>query len=519
MIFPHNAFIRIFLHSAVLVLFIISLLSGIRLAFDNPYMSDALLHSGLIPQGNMMWWHELSAYGWLALVAYVSLEWLKVRRTKPKHYQNKNRFIRLNYIFILAQVLTGLVLYINQLLLGISALNGILLQAHYFLAAAFFIIVIAHITEQIIKKSYKVLLMMFMPKNFTRIAGITLSVLGIMVFGLYYYHHHFHTELIVKTIPLTQEIRIDGKFDEPGWQDAKSVTVLTAQGNNYFESVPVEIKMLQNGLSGYFAIRWPDPTPSYSHLPLVKTRQGWQVQHDGFEKDDERTYYEDKMAVMLSQDSGLAGGYSVHLGKKPLNEHPKTRSNRGYHYTTDDSLRDIWHWKAVRVKRMSYLDDNHFGAPSPACEACPRYKGGYRTDPKDSGSFRPNWTWFLKGTVTPLRLPIADISADEASMSWFDTVPYDKAKDDLPLGATMPSVLTYEGFEGDRANVAAKGIWKDGYWHLELARNLKHDSKFDLALQSNTFLWFAPFDHAQSRHGYHLKPVKLVMESAKQGIL
>jgi hypothetical protein len=37
--------------------------------------------------------------------------------------------------------------------------------------------------------------------------------------------------------------------------------------------------------------------------------------HDGFEKDDDRTFYEDKMAVMLSQDSGLAGGaVAIHMG-------------------------------------------------------------------------------------------------------------------------------------------------------------------------------------------------------------
>ena len=75
----------------------------------------------------------------------------------------------------------------------------------------------------------------------------------------------------------------------------------------------------------------------------------------------------------------------------------------------------------------------------------------------------------------------------------------------------MPSVLSYEGFEGDRANVAAKGVWQDGYWHLELARNLEHSSEFDLPLKDGIYLWVAPFDHAQSRHGYHFKPLELKM--------
>jgi hypothetical protein len=375
--------------------------------------------------------------------------------------------------------------------------------------------------EQIILKSWKVLFVMFMPKNFNRKAGIVLSVIGLLGFSLYYYQHHFHTELAAKRIALSEEIRIDGEFSEAVWDSAPSVTVLTVQGNDYFDSVPVEVKMLHNGLSGYFAIRWPDDTPSFKHLPLLKTKAGWQVQHDGYAKDDERTFYEDKLAVMLSQDAGLAGGYSIHLGKKPLSDKPQNRSSRGYHYTTDDSLRDIWHWKAARVDRMSYLDDNHFAAPSPACEACSRYKAGYRTDPKDSGAFRSNWTWFLPKQITPLRLPanpklrrqIEDRQYQQSSMSWFDTKPYSAKEDNLPIGTEMPSVLTYEGFEGDRANVAAKGVWKDGYWHLELARNLTQASEFDLPLKQGIYMWFAPFDHAQSRHGYHLKPVKLMMEA------
>ncbi len=508
-------------HLAVMVLFIISLLSGIRLAFDNPYMPAQLLHLPFIPQGNVLQWHEIAAYGWLALVAYSLLEWFKARHNQAPHYQRKNRFIQFNYLMILVQCSSGLLLYLNSLLINSASINSLLLPLHYFNAALFFIVVMLHMIDQIITQSWPLLLAFFVPKHLTLKAGITLSIVSVIGFALHYSHHAVHPELTAKHIKLATEITIDGHFDEDAWQSAQSSTVLTVQGNDYFDGVPVEIKMLHNGLSAYFAIRWPDTTPSYSHLPLIKTASGWQVQHDGYEKDDERTFYEDKMAVMLSQSPGLGGGYSVHLGKKPLADKPQNRSSRGYHYTTDNTLRDVWHWKAVRTEQMSFLDDNHFAAPSPACEACPRYTGGYRTDPKDSGEFRANWQWFYREKVTPLRLPsrpeikqrMTAGQFNDTDMSWFDTLPYSEAADTYPVGTYLPSVLAYEGFEGDRANVNAKGVYKDGYWHLELARNIQHDSEFDLPLADGIFLWFSPFDHAQSRHGYHLKPLKLVMES------
>lgn len=511
MIFPHHAPIQKLLHLSVTVLFSVSLLSGLRLAFDNPYMNQTLLHSGLIPQGNMFLWHEISAYFWIAIVSYVLYKWYQAKRQQPKHYKRQNPIITVVCLLTLIQCASGLLLYINP----IDGLNSLLLPLHYFLSFIMLTLVVVHIIEQLIKRSLAFVFTMFMPTRIGFKTLIAVGCIGLISGGLYYYQHYFFTPLQAKKIDLAVDIRIDGKFDETSWHDAPSVTVYTSQGNDYFAQTPIEIKMLHNGLSAYFAIRWPDPTPSFSHLPLQKTAQGWQVQHDGFAVDDERSYYEDKLAVMLSDDPGLAGGYSVHLGDKPLADKPKSRSGRGFHYTEDNSLRDIWHWKAVRVKRMSYLDDNHFGAPMADCRACPRYKGGYNTDPKDSGSFRANWQWFLPQQVTPLRLPSDQAQLEkvqqQASMSWFDTKPYVKSEDDLPIGTQLPSVLNYEGFEGDRAHVAAKGEWKDGYWQLELARNIVTDSDFDLPLQTATYLWFVPFDHAQSRHSYHLKPVKLIM--------
>ena len=44
--------------------------------------------------------------------------------------------------------------------------------------------------------------------------------------------------------------------------------------------------------------------------------------------------------------------------------------------------------------------------------------------------------------------------------------------------------------------------WKDGYWTLEVARNLKTGSKYDkdFVPGKDLYMWVAVFDHVQTRH-------------------
>jgi hypothetical protein len=66
--------------------------------------------------------------------------------------------------------------------------------------------------------------------------------------------------------------------------------------------------------------------------------------------------------------------------------------------------------------------------------------------------------------------------------------------------------------EGDRADVAAVGRWSDGLWRLEMKRALDTGSTYDVALGDGTYLWVAVFDHTQTRHSWHMRPLRLRME-------
>ena len=90
MVYKQDIRVRNFIHLLVFFLFIGSLFTGIRLAFDNPYMPEQLLHNLLIPQGNVFFWHEIFAYFWLSITCYVLINrqkftYLKKSSSHKKH--------------------------------------------------------------------------------------------------------------------------------------------------------------------------------------------------------------------------------------------------------------------------------------------------------------------------------------------------------------------------------------------------------------------------------------------------
>ena len=95
---------------------------------------------------------------------------------------------------------------------------------------------------------------------------------------------------------------------------------------------------------------------------------------------------------------------------------------------------------------------------------------------------------------------------------WGDTQPYLKEKDNLPTGSVLPSILLKKPLSGDRGHVTAKGRWSNGVWQLEMSRLLDTGSKYDLAITDGIYLWVAVFDHSQTRHSYHIRPVYLNLE-------
>ncbi len=500
------------LHIIAICTVSISLLTGLRIAsLNTPLLMhfDAILISGEVH--NI---HLISGYVFSALVLYVIYYQLhkkkphKSQRTRQHHNKSYHQWVnRLGYTAGILSVFTGL-------LISLDLLVNTLQSLHFISALLFLLYLVMHSWIYILQHGKGVLIRV-LPSSHKHIAWLKItSIFGLA--SLFYLltipvKHTLH----VSSIPLDVLIEVDGHANEPQWLTTPSITLNTIGGANFVDgNTQVTIKALSNAQETFFLFSWKDPTHSVEHLPLLKTAQGWEVKENGFYHFDEQSHYEDKFAVMLSNTCNSGADGTTHLGKTPIKDKPSNWHGKGYHASLDNTVRDLWHWKAVRTNDMYLADDNFIGVPASVQHGKRRYSAGYQADGKESGAYVMNWQWYKPNRVTPKRLPTETLTEalieNQKVLPWFSSVPYKAELDTLPVGSYLPSVLYRSNrFEGDRADVRARGHWQNGIWTLELVRKKNTQSKHDITLKTGVCMWVSAFDRSQVAHTRHHKAITL----------
>lgn len=492
-----------------------SFISGQRIGLDNANASltpQQLDYSrpawqDWLPAGAVFEWHRASGLllavslaGYLILLVFSRrfriLQWRWQDSTpKASHYF----FIWLGLVLLSAQLATGTLLAAE-----LENLPGVLV-AHRWLSWLILAYLLVHPTVSIIYLGWR--------RSLSILTGslngmwLASGCLALAMMAAYIAIGRYPLPLNVAYSEFPP--RIDGDPGDSVWQLATPVTVITRHGN-LDRTIPVSVKALQVGERIYFQLRWPDSSIHREHLSMAKATDGWRILATTFSHDDERIYYEDKLALMLSDQSLFDAMRSIHLGMQPLAGEPVARHRRGFHYTSSGKPLDIWHWKSVRTNHLSQADDNYFSMPQPALACAPRYTAGYQQDPSRGGGYTANYR-FYDQRVTPLRLPTnIPAAAEKYWMRWPDGRPWTEQQDQtLEPGTRIPGIISKGPLQGDRGQVGARGNWQQGYWQLELSRALNTGSPFDTAIGEQTLLWIAVFDNAQTRHSYHLRPLQL----------
>ncbi len=505
----------------MLVIFV-SLLTGMRIAALN---YDSLRwFSSILPQGNVHDWHLISGLSLLLItVSYLLGLFTKSNSANKKGKKNLRSFYHktvqwLGYTLIVSVIVSGLSIY-----WGVAP-NIAVLKLHYYLALFFIAYIVLHVVVYFVQYGINVFEYIFLPDNYRLIlqSGIILAIVVLGFLGYPFLISENYSKLIVNEVSIDNLMDVDGYDREAVWQKATPITIKTHGGANFKNGeTSVTLKAIHNREEIFFYLTWEDPTQSIKHLPLLKTEKGWQVQENGFHRFDEVEFYEDKFAIMLSDECRLAASGTAHLGHQPMADKPANWHGKGYHYTEGDRIVDVWHWKAVRTNDMFLADDNFFGPADRIRNGSRRYTAGYMPDGKESGTYVMNWKWYNAKGVIPKRLPknnssdllqqsINPLPSENWVIPWFDFEPYSAEKDTYPVGTLMPSVMYRSNrFEGDRADVRARAYWKDGYWRMELSRKLNTGSRHDIEIKNNVCLWVSAFDHAQVAHTRHIRPVQL----------
>ena len=300
------------------------------------------------------------------------------------------------------------------------------------------------------------------------------------------------------------------------------------------------MRAVEDGEKIYFAFRWEDPTRSQMRLPLQKREDGWHMLGTKADIADVVDYYEDKLAILFTNSDAFGNGGTTHMGPDPLPGAPKPVHGRGYHYTTDGLYADVWQWKASRGGLLGRVDDMCFGPPKAAERGDEGRKGalpgrlrqrsgqgllrlqlqgrgsGRLSRPRSGSSSCPRTVAATTSAMGTLHL-ILNSSNDEGSRWWMtegEVVPYSKEADDkIPVGTVIPGVLIQGAYEGDRADIVGSAVWRDGYWTLETSRKLKTGNPYDVAFgkDERLFMYVSVFDHTQTRHTRHMRPIVLSM--------
>jgi hypothetical protein len=203
---------------------------------------------------------------------------------------------------------------------------------------------------------------------------------------------------------------------------------------------------------------------------------------------------------------------------------------------------DMWQWKPTRGGLLGHVDDMYIGPPRDPtpdeASKLARYQGGYWGDPGSAyylynfmrlrpGEYHPGDPVAIrrlpKDYVTMAKAmghwdPDPNASVDDGSHWWMledETIPYSQEADDkIPVGTIIPGVLISGEYTGDRADLSGEAHWGAGHWTLVTSRALRTGSKYDqdFVQGRDLYMWVSVFDHTQTRHTRHPRPVRIVVQ-------
>lgn len=298
---------------------------------------------------------------------------------------------------------------------------------------------------------------------------------------------------------------LDGSVDDT-WKAAEPLTVKVVGGRNLpGGTTNVSIRAVYTADTVYFLMQYKDETNSVRRSPWQKQADGsWKKLGDPADKGgDNNLYYEDKWAMIWNIGSPAfeqRGCFSAcHTGEgKPF----------GNKYTPAAAERlDLWHMKTVRTGPVGQVDDQHVDGTRYDKDKAP--EAGRKGDPKTGGGYVNNVSDDKKGPkfALPGNRPAPPYWILDAEKQPFDDSKY-KAGDEVPGIIVAP-------FTGDRGDIAARIVHRDGVRTSVFWRKLATGSEFDVQFtdpKKEYAFGVAVFDNAQVRHAYSPGVLRLKFE-------
>lgn len=299
---------------------------------------------------------------------------------------------------------------------------------------------------------------------------------------------------------------MDGTIDAT-WNQASPLLVPLTGGKNLpGGKTEASLRAVHSGDMIYFLLQYKDATQSQRRSPWKKQDDGsWVKMKDPADKGgDNNVVYEDKFAIIWNmsfpkfEEKGCQA--ACHTGREEKADKPY-----GNKYTDNPGERmDMWHWKGVRTGPVGQVDDQYVDDTKYDKAKAP--EAGRKSDPKTGGGYADNVSDDKKGPkfALPGNKPAPPYWIVDKEKEPFDDAKY-KAGDEVPGIVIAP-------FTGDRGDLTANAVWKDGVWSIAIARKLVTGSEFDVQFSDKKKAYtfgLSVFDNAQVRHAYNRGVLKL----------
>jgi ethylbenzene dehydrogenase len=298
---------------------------------------------------------------------------------------------------------------------------------------------------------------------------------------------------------------LDGAMDA-SWQGAVPMTVKVLGGRGLQNgSTEVSVRAVYTTDTVYFLMQYKDETNSIRREPWQKQADGsWKKLADPSDKGgDNNLYYEDKWAMIWNINSPTfeqRGCFSAcHTGEgKPF----------GNKYTPNPGERlDMWHMKGVRTGTVDQVDDQY--VDSTRYDKDKAAEAGRKSDPNTGGGYASNVSDDKK---TPKFALPGNKPAPPFWIMGSEKEPFDDSK--YKAGDEVPGIIVAP-YTGDRGDISAKIVYKDGVRTSVFWRKLVTGSEYDVQfgdLKKEYAFGVAVFDNAQVRHAYSPGVLKMKFE-------
>lgn len=216
---------------------------------------------------------------------------------------------------------------------------------------------------------------------------------------------------------------LDG--DDNDWGDVTPVTLALTNnkpgGKSNVTSISVKAGVF--GDEVYFYLVWKDDSKDEQHKPFK-----W---NSAKNKYDKTSLLEDRLAMQFV----MKGNYDVNWLSGKI-------------FTAD-----MWHWKAARSNPVGLMHDKR------TILSLTDTKKAFKAISKT-------------GSTIYIKRP------SDAGGPLYKTKRYRKKEQD-----TMPKYIINENVSGSIADIKAKGVWKNGEWHLEIKRKLATGNPDDVTFE------------------------------------